>query len=380
MYITKNATTNNLFIYRLGISAIIMGIFISCNVDNDKRDIFDRKTMLTHWADNIIIPAYQQYKILVDKMDQAANTFRTSPSTSNLKSLRTAWLNAYISWQQVAMFEIGKSEEISLKSYTNIFPTDTTSIKKNIDAGTPYNLSSFEKQDEQGFPALDYLINGLRNTDPEIVNVFLQKTAQNGHKEYLVALTSRLNTLTSQVVSDWENDYRDTFVNNDGSSATSSVNKTVNDFILYYEKNLRSGKIGIPTGILSGFPLSTHVEALYSKENSKELFIAALTNVQNFFNGVAFKKNQTGESLKSYLDFLDIGKEDKKLSQIIDDQFDSIQNIAIILDDNFEKQVKTENANMVRLYNALQKNVIYMKVDMIQALNIRIDFVDSDGD
>ena len=380
MYITKNATTNNLFICRLGIFAIIMGIFISCNVDNDKRDIFDRKTMLTHWADNIIIPAYQQYKILVNKMDQAANTFRTSPSISNLKSLRTSWLNAYIFWQQVAMFEIGKSEEISLKSYTNIFPTDTTSIKKNIVAGTPYHLSSFEKQDEQGFPALDYLINGLRNTDPEIVNVFLQKTAQNGHKEYLVALTNRLNTLTSQVVSDWENDYRDTFINNDGSSATSSVNKTVNDFILYYEKNLRSGKIGIPTGILSGFPLSTHVEALYSKENSKELFIAALTNVQNFFNGVAFKKNQTGESLKSYLDFLDISKEDKKLSQIIDDQFDSIQNIAIILDDNFEKQVKTENANMVRLYNALQKNVIYMKVDMIQALNIRIDFVDSDGD
>ena len=35
---------------------------------------------------------------------------------------------------------------------------------------------------------------------------------------------------------------------------------------------------------------------------------------------------------------------------------------------------------MIAAYDALQQNVIYTKVDMMQALNVTIDYVDSDGD
>ena len=53
--------------------------------------------------------------------------------------------------------------------------------------------------------------------------------------------------------------YRDEFVNKDGSTATSSVNKLVNDYLFYYEKFLRAGKIGMPAGVFSGDPLSDRV-------------------------------------------------------------------------------------------------------------------------
>ena len=35
---------------------------------------------------------------------------------------------------------------------------------------------------------------------------------------------------------------------------------------------------------------------------------------------------------------------------------------------------------MITAYNTLQQNVVYTKLDMMQALNITIDYVDGDGD
>jgi len=35
---------------------------------------------------------------------------------------------------------------------------------------------------------------------------------------------------------------------------------------------------------------------------------------------------------------------------------------------------------MLSTYDGLQKNVVLLKVDMLQALNINVDFVDADGD
>ena len=35
---------------------------------------------------------------------------------------------------------------------------------------------------------------------------------------------------------------------------------------------------------------------------------------------------------------------------------------------------------MLNTYNELQRNVILMKVDMLQAMDISVDYVDADGD
>ena len=35
---------------------------------------------------------------------------------------------------------------------------------------------------------------------------------------------------------------------------------------------------------------------------------------------------------------------------------------------------------MLAAYDAIQQNVVYLKLDMMQALNITVDYVDSDGD
>ena len=70
----------------------------------------------------------------------------------------------------------------------------------------------------------------------------------------------------------------------------------------------------------------------------------------------------------------------QNLSDIINNQFTTIYSTNATLNDNFSQQVSTNNAKMLEAYDALQQNVVYFKLDMMQALNITIDYVDGDGD
>ncbi|GIR99432.1 MAG: hypothetical protein CM15mP102_02530 [Flavobacteriales bacterium] len=46
-------------------------------------------------------------------------------------------------------------------------------------------------------------------------------------------------------------------------TATSAFNMMVNDFVYYFEKGLRTNKIGIPAGRFSSTPLPDKIEAYY---------------------------------------------------------------------------------------------------------------------
>jgi len=54
--------------------------------------------------------------------------------------------------------------------------------------------------------------------------------------------------------------------------------------------------------------------------------------------------------------------------------------MASALSDDFGQQVLEDNTKMTDLYDELNKVVVLLKVDMMQALNIKITYVDADGD
>lgn len=339
-------------------------------------DQFDRKVMLTHWADNIIVPAYQQYNKELETLNATTQAFIQKPEMTELSTLRAAWLEAYKAWQWVSMFEIGKAEEVNLRNYTNIYPADTSAIGENIRA-LNFKLELPSKYDEQGFPALDYLLYGLREDDEQIITVYQNSES---HREYLSEVVERLQTLSGEVLEHWTDSYRDTFVDASGSSASSSVNKLVNDYLFYYERMLRAGKVGIPAGVFSGSPLPHTVEGRYAKDISKVLLLEALYATQSFFNGQAFSGDTKGESLSTYLDYLNSIKDEEGLSAKINSQFNSAREAIESLNQDFADQIINDNSAFLSAYDELQKIVILMKVDMFQALNIRVDYVDADGD
>ncbi len=366
------------------ISIFIATIFLSaCSSSDDSgatsEDGFDRKAMLENLADHIIIPSYQNFATDMTALKSATSNFMTTTNEENLLALRASWSKAYISWQTVSMYAIGKAEELEFREFMNIFPVSTEDIKVNI-ANRDYNLEGSSKQNDQGFAALDYLLNGLSETDSGILASYTNSDEGDNYRDYLDALVNRMDNLTNQVVADWENGYRDTFVNNSGSSLTSSVDKIVNDFILHYEKYLRSGKIGIPAGAFVGQPLDDKVEAFYAQDFSKTLFNKNLDAMQDFFNGKHFGSNTRGESFRTYFNFLNTIRDGEDLVKLINDQFEAIRNSASALDENFSSQIKSNNQLMIDTFTELQKNVIFFKVDMLQAFSVSIDFQDTDGD
>ncbi len=350
-------------------------------IDDDVVSVtFDRGAMLTNWADNIILPSYQSFIEELSDLQTAFETFKADTSESNLVGLRQAWLSAYISWQRVSMFEIGPAETLGLRLNVNTYPADTALVEEHVSNGD-YDLSLPSNRDTKGFPTLDYLINGLAETDAEITSLFGTETGKEGYLIYFEDVLNDMITLTSEVANDWSNGYRDAFVANDGSSSTASVDRFVNDFIFYYEKFLRAGKMGIPLGVFTGSTAPNTIEALYKEDVSNALFLEGLNAVQDFFNGSHFEGNGVGESLASYLQDLNTVMDGEQLDVLINDQFDLAREMVSGLN-SFKEEIENNNppTNMLLAYDEVQRAVPLMKVDMVSAMSISIDFVDADGD
>jgi len=345
-------------------------------VDPIFTDSFDRGEMLTFWAEQIIIPAYADYSESLTIFENEASEFYANPNPAGLESLRGAWLDSYLAWQTVSMFEIGKAEELGLRNFTNIYPTEVDLINKNINSGT-YNLNLPSNFPAQGFPALDYLLYGIDETDIAIIDALTKVEVE----VYILDLISRLSDLTTIVKEDWNQGFKDIFIANNGSSATASTDKMINDFLFYYEKHLRAAKVGIPAGIFSGNIEADLVEGKYSKLYSKQLFKRGFSAVGAFFNGQSFNGIEEGPSLKQYLQEIDIASNtDMDISGTINNQWSQVELALNTVDSSFAMQVLEDNTKMLSLYDELQKAVVSLKVDMLQAMNIQVDFVDADGD
>ena len=347
--------------------------------DTGAGEEFTRVTMLANWADNIIIPAFESFVDNMDSLSLAANEFTDIPNQDNLINLKQSWLNAYLAWQTVDMFDIGKAEEITLRNFINVYPLDAQGMTTTLLAGD-YDLTSVNRQDEQGFSALDYLLHGLGNSDEEIIAFYTDDTNGLKYKTFLNDVVNRMLSLTSIVLEDWKESYRDEFIERDGNAATESVNSMVNDYIYYYEKFLRAGKVGIPAGVFSNSSLSDRVEARYHGDVSKELLIKALNSAQDFFNGVHFSQEDSGMSLKGWINYLEASGSTNNLDSLINNQFGLIHLQLENLNSDLGQQVEIDNIKMLETYDILQKNVVFMKVDMLQLLDITVDYVDADGD
>jgi hypothetical protein len=369
---------------KLILIASFVAVLVACSSNDDNSpaavDSFNRTALLTHWSDNIIIPAYQNYSDKLAQMSDAAAIFDSSPNATNLITLRTSWLEAYKGYQQVMLFNVGLAAEINFKEATNTYPTDAVGIEQNIESGN-YDLELFSQFSKQGFPALDYMLNGLGSSDAEILAFYVTNTNAAAYKQYLVSLITALKSKTNIVLLDWNGSYRNTFIASSGTAVSSSTNKMTNLFVKNFEKDIRTGKIGIPSGIFSnGNLFPEKVEGFYQKDISKVLLNTAILSQQDFFNGKAYNNAATGPSLKSYLDDVKAVRNGQNLSAIINNQFDAIYDANQTLNDNFSQQISTNNSKMILAFDALQLNVIYFKLDMMQALNVTVDYVDGDGD
>lgn len=359
--------------------------FYACSEDDtdtvgeDQNVTFNRAAILENWSDNIIIPSFTDFETKTSALDTATQAFVNSPTIETLQDVQDSWFTAYLAFQNVSIFEIGKAEELNYRTRLNAYPTSVSKINTFINNGS-FNLALPSTFDAQGFPALDYLLYGLADTNEETLAYYTTRDNAETHRLLLSDVSQSIHSLTQEVLASWNGPFRDSFIANTDSSVNGSVDKVTNDFIFYYEKALRAGKVGIPAGIFSNDPLPQNVEALYKGDISKELLLASINTTQDFFNGKHFNSNTTGIGFKDYLDALNSVKGGANLSGLIDEQFNIAREEALTLNDNFVIQIENDNSKLLETYNELQRNVVLIKVDMLQALSVDVDYIDADGD
>lgn len=336
---------------------------------------FDREEMLKFIVNQIIIPSFNNLETNLAELKTSFDLFEEALTEDNLRDLRNKWLDAYKAWQYVEMFNIGKAMEDYYLFKSNIYPVDTSRVNANIDSGT-YDLENPNNYSAQGFPTIDYLLYGLDNDPSKVINHLRDNSKK---RDYLGVIIGTLFDNTKAIKQYW-NAVKDEFVKSTENTASSNLNMMVNDFIYYYEKGFRANKFGIPGGVFSSGALPDRVEGYYSEVFTKELALVAMTSIKNFFNGISFENNEVkGQCLKSYLDYIESEKE-KLLSDEINAQLDIAERSINELNTSLVDQINSDLTTVLRTYDDIQATVVLLKVDMLQVLNINVDYADADGD
>ena len=336
---------------------------------------FSREEMLGFIVNQIIIPAYNNLDGSLGELKTSFDLFNNDVNEENLTDLRDKWLNSYKSWQHVEMYNIGKAMETYFWHKSNIYPVDTTRVNSNIENAS-YDLEDPNNYSAQGFPTIEYLLYGLGDDTSKNL---IQLSDNKKNRDYLNGIIEALIDNTKNVLNDW-NSVKDEFITSTENSASSNLNMLVNDFIYYYEKNFRANKFGIPGGVFSSVELPDRVEGYFSESFSKELALESMNSIKNFFNGISYQDNEVkGHCLKSYLDYTESGSANL-LSDEINAKLDIAENSIKELENNFASQINSDLTTILRTYDDIQATVVLLKVDMLQVLNINVDYADADGD
>lgn len=334
---------------------------------------FNQEEMLQEMADNVIIPAYKNYKAKTFELKTAIDAFVAGATDANLASTKTAFESAYMAWQGVLLYEFGPAADATLSAQTNIYPTDGQEVNRSI-ANADFNLNPASKADEKGFPAIDYLLYG--KSQKQILLDFTSDSLSSNRKKYLQTVVDEIATNAEQLQASWVSSYKSSFVGNTGSGSGSSMALLINAINQQYERYIRDGKLGIPLGVRSfnGSVLVDHVESRYATHLSLMLLKESLLALDVALKGGA------GMGIDDYLTSLGAHYNDGSLNAGLQSQIaNCIQQVEKV-DGNLADALVNQKLQVEAFYKELQKLSVLLKVDVPSALGVVISYQDNDGD
>lgn len=346
---------------------VLVGFF-SCEKKpiEDPAKGFDRKAMLIQYSDSLIIPAYTQFQNQTRLLKTDIEALAQNPTSGTLTQAKQNFQQTYILWQSCEGFEIGPADDKQAHFNLNYFPTDTATIKTNINNSVT-NVSS-SLTNTKGLPAIEYLLY-----HPQILTLLTGSQAD-AHKNYLRALINEVVSISEYVVSNWSN-YRNSFINATGTDVGSGLSLMVN--ALAYQLDLtKRHRVGVPAGYNGNTPTNiiqlSKAEAPYSNQS----IILLKTNLEQLKTTF---KGGNGLGLDNYLDHINAKVDGQNLSTIILAQMDVCLSITQQMTD-LKATLQNNPALVDNLFLELKKLLIYLKVDVPSYAGVAINYADGDSD
>jgi len=352
-----------------GILAILCITWMAGCKEDDKPE-FDRKSMLSNMAINVIMPAYTTLNGSLGTLQLETADFISNPDAISLAALRAQYVVSAKNYQHCSMYNFGPAMDCNIKASFNTFPTDAAKIETNITNGT-YTLTINENLTAIGFPAIDYLL--YAGSDSEILAKFTTDPDAGKRKTYLSDLVAKMKNEFQPVLDQWQGSYKTSFINADGNDVASSSSYLLNEFVKDLELT-KNARIGIPSGQQTGgtiFP--TYVEAYYSGL-ATSLAYEHLVGLETCFTG------GNGSGFDDYIRDVESDDVTVSLADNILAQFTVCKTKMDALADPLSETITTNVSAVNDVYQELKKLAVYCKTDMTSMLGILITYQDNDGD
>jgi hypothetical protein len=358
----------------------ISTLFSACDNESGIEKVeFDREAFLVNMADEVIQPSINDFATKATGLSSASLAFEQAQTESTLLEFRNSLKASWLSYQHLAFVQVVPN--VNLRDRVNIFPASVNKIEDNITAGS-YVLGAASNIDAKGFPALDYLLFGTADTETQIIEYFQDENPGNARVQYIAALVTDIQTTANLMQEGWE-EYKTVFLGNTGTDVGSGTSILVNEFNIQFDIRLKNAKIGFPAGgnPRTGGVLSPEkVEAFYSgwsAEMAEATVIASLA----VFKGESYQSGENGLGMDDYLTALSaVDRNGEDLSTAIISQINAAFEEMQKIDAPYSEVAKIEESQLVAVYNALQKVIPLIKVDMSSAMSVSITFQDNDGD
>lgn len=352
--------------------ALALGLS-SCDSDDDgtispEPQASDYKDLLINQIDQVIIPTMELYQADIVGFSNKVSAVTSPIDESGLMSIRSAYRNAYISYQSAALHNYFSTSSTALVARSNLFPIDL-SVLENLIQTESRNFNSTDHQRANGFPVLDYMLYGPAN----VVDYF------NGDEKRLSFMKALINNMAERadnLVTQWKN-LRENFIDAGGTGLGSAISGQLNGSLVYYEDHIRENKVGIPIGRLgpNDSPIAadpSKIEAYYQSQFdgnesfTLELLKASIEEMQDLYLG----ENTSGIDGKGYDDLLVT-----RNHSLVDDQIKT--QFREVLD---KINSRTSISGNDELYLSVQEIVTSFKSDLLPILNVQDADGANDGD
>jgi uncharacterized protein len=358
---------------------ISLGIWACTDTENGGSDTsFDRGAMLRNYADNLILPAYEDARNATQMLNVSLQVFAADQSLQNLKQAQNAWTQAYGTWMYANAYNFGPAGEQGFNKSLNeeiaTFPVSTIKVENALISGQ-FDMNDFNR-DARGFLTLEYLLfAGIEYSDAEVLQLFVN---QPNRKALLTACGENIESRINGVLQAWQTGYKEIFTSRQGSDVGSSTSQLYNEFVKSFETN-KNIKVELPLGRRPGQTQVAPqlVEAYYSGK-SLEFLKMHLRAIEDIYHGRS-KSGADGIGFREHLDAV-VGGPELVASTLAQwaSVIEALQGVPT--SPALSTQIIENPSALESLREELQRHTRFFKSDMSSVLGIAITFSSGDGD
>lgn len=272
------------------LSACVNNDAPSSNEANTTSAEFDWVAMLAHYADEILIPQYENFAgqsrdfassggELVSYCDGISSDAGAVEEMLRVQA-QIAWRQLMERWQRAELTQLGPLTDNGgalrnrIYSFGSSSSLSTCAVDQSVvlAQGDGFDIGS-RSVNSRGLPALEYLLfnDDLEHSCPSQItetqdwNELGETQRRQMRCDYAVQVAQDVNAAAQQLVQAWlpeGGNYRYRFVNPGDAQAQI---KQLSDAIFYIETETKDLKLGVPTGIHSDCLQSSCPEAVESK-------------------------------------------------------------------------------------------------------------------